>query len=57
MLWKLNLGPLVEQVAGEDAQAVGAQVLVGCKVGVAKLLFDRAYLRVNEESRLVSWPR
>lgn len=31
---------LVQQVAREDAQRVGAHVLVGGKVGVAQLLLD-----------------
>lgn len=42
VLWETHLGPLVKCVANEDAQTVGAHVLVGGKVGVAKLLLDRA---------------
>lgn len=40
MLGQPNVGPLVQQVAGEDAQTVGAHVLVSGEVRVAQLLLD-----------------
>lgn len=42
ILGQLHVRPLVEEVADQDAETVGAQVLVGGKVGVTKLLLDRA---------------
>lgn len=52
MFGQLHLGPLVEQVANEDAQTIGAHVLISGKVGIAQLLLDGATKIVGTSS---SW--
>lgn len=45
----------MQQVASEDAQAIGSHVLVSGKIRVAKLLLDRANWRWLLDDRLLGY--